>query len=537
MDKYNLETRNAINDFIEDFMGIFPGLLSKEELIRRITSNMHKNIDFSAILGENIAGQYRDNQVLVSKDTVDVRKVLFHEFIHVITDCLYVREFEYHNFIEGLTTLAEEKYVEYKKIDMKKRRHVNGYIPTFVRQINFVKDNRLLEMFLTNPSDIYKLFHPEVMKFDCPVGHTDKDYKVFFGRLARKNESIVHMARAGCTDDIINGNISDLESDILKQYHISVHIGETKFDSKKFLELYKMQLQPNLGDYLEVLMLLRREGTISDQDILDCGKIGLFYLLNESKEFNILDLNIDAEELDDSELNWVASKIFGFYDIMYNHSEFLDEFNGDNIDEFLDRLFEEEAEFREKLPIYRDLVKEVIRGNIDLENVKNSRLRRSGYSKETSRTADYLLDKPKGAADLLKMVLGGMNAIPTYVLESEDGIDLVYNNDMFYYPLDIVTIEGIIDVYKFRNKEALINIFKKLSEHQLLVCSEFDCDLEYFDDYPFKIYLFDGANLTRVCFENKIDSVECKFKQVEFMEDGRSLFTGDLKDKLIVKDE
>ena len=102
---------------------------------------------------------------------------------------------------------------------MKKRRHVNGYIPTFVRQINFVKDNRLLEMFLTNPSDIYKLFHPEVMKFDCPIGHSDKDYRVFFGRLARKNESIVHMARAGCTDDIINGNISDLESDILKVSH------------------------------------------------------------------------------------------------------------------------------------------------------------------------------------------------------------------------------------------------------------------------------------------------------------------------------
>lgn len=177
MDKYNLETRDAIKNFIDDFMGIFPGLLSEEELLRRITSNMHKNIDFKATLGENIAGQYKDNQVLVSKDTVDVRKVLFHEFIHVITDCLYVREFEYHNFIEGLTTLAEEKYVEYKKIDMKKRRHVNGYIPTFVRQINFVKDNRLLEMFLTNPSDIYKLFHPEVMKFDCPVGHSDKDYR------------------------------------------------------------------------------------------------------------------------------------------------------------------------------------------------------------------------------------------------------------------------------------------------------------------------------------------------------------------------
>ena len=101
MDRYNLETKQAIKDFIEDFMGIFPWLLSEEELLRRITSNMHKNIVFDATLGENIAGQYKENQVFVSKDIKDVRKVLFHEFIHVITDCLFVRELEYHNFIEG----------------------------------------------------------------------------------------------------------------------------------------------------------------------------------------------------------------------------------------------------------------------------------------------------------------------------------------------------------------------------------------------------------------------------------------------------
>ena len=95
----------------------------------------------------------------------------------------------------------------------------------------------------------------------------------------------------------------------------------------------------------------------------------------------------------------------------------------------------------------------------------------------------------------------------------------------------------IMDVYKCRNKESLMNVFRSFSDQQILVCSEFDCDLEYFDEYPFKIYLFDGAILTRVGFENKDESIECKFKEVEFMEDGRSLFTRDLKDKLIVKDE
>ena len=130
-----------------------------------------------------------------------------------------------------------------------------------------------------------------------------------------------------------------------------------------------------------------------------------------------------------------------------------------------------------------------------------------------------------------------INCFPTYILESDNGIDLVYNNDLFYYPMDIVSIEESINNSDVSNKEALINIVRGFSEQQILVCSEFDCDLEYFDEYPFKIYLFDGALLTRVGLENKEESIECKFKQVEFMEDGRNLFYKDIKDKFKVKDE
>ena len=108
---------------------------------------------------------------------------------------------------------------------------------------------------------------------------------------------------------------------------------------------------------------------------------------------------------------------------------------------------------------------------------------------------------------------------------------------MFYYPLDIVTIMGIMDVYKFRNKESLMNVFRNFSDQQILVCSEFDCDLEYFDEYPFKIYLFDGAFLTRVGLENKEKSIECNFKQISFMEDGRKLFEVDVKEKFKGKNE
>ncbi len=540
MEKYNLETISAINDFIEDFIGVFPGLLSEEELRRRINANMTKNIEFGVDLGERISGQYKDSQVLVSKNADNVRKVLFHEFIHVITHCTFTETFKYHNFIEGLTTLAEEMYVKYKNIDMKDRKHVNGYIPTFVRELNFVKEGKFLETFLVNPSEIYKLFHPEVMKFDCPIGHEDKDYVTYFERMARKNESIVHMAKAGCTDDIINTNISDLESDILKQYHISVHIGEVKFSSRKFVELYNMQLQPNLGEYLEVLRLLRRENTISDEDVLGCGKLGLFYLVNEFQSFDFKHLEIEVDELSENELNWIASKIFGFYDIVYNHSDIIGDLgllDGEEVD--IDKIFEEQGAYEERLPIYRDLVKEVLRGNLNLDRVKDSKIKRTKYAKETSHTADYLLDKPKSAENkLLEMIFGGpANYKPTYTLESDNGVDLVYDTELFYYPIDIVTLEEIVRSSGISNMKQLLTIINGFSEQQILVCSEFKFDLEYFEDYPFKMYLFDGAILSRVGLESKGENVDINFKQVSFVEEGRSLFEKGEKDKFLVKSE
>ena len=103
--------------------------------------------------------------------------------------------------------------------------------------------------------------------------------------------------------------------------------------------------------------------------------------------------------------------------------------------------------------------------------------------------------------------------------------------------MDIVSIEEIINKSDVSNKEALINIVRGFSEQQMLVCSEFDCDLEYFGEYPFKIYLFDGAFLTRVCLENKEKSIECNFKQISFMEDGRKLFEVDVKEKFKGKNE
>ena len=83
---YNKETCVAVREFIKDFQAIFPGLLSEEELINRITKYMKHNIDFNADLDERVMGEYTKNQVFIGKNVKEKGQVLFHEMIHVITD-------------------------------------------------------------------------------------------------------------------------------------------------------------------------------------------------------------------------------------------------------------------------------------------------------------------------------------------------------------------------------------------------------------------------------------------------------------------
>ena len=127
LNKYDERTTKAIWEFIEDFQAIFPGLLSKEELIMRINTNL-KSINFEADLDDKTLGRYVNNNILINKKVFEKGQTLFHEFIHVITDGAFLQNKDYKNFIEGMTTLAEEKYMQYKEIKKPKyRRNINFY--------------------------------------------------------------------------------------------------------------------------------------------------------------------------------------------------------------------------------------------------------------------------------------------------------------------------------------------------------------------------------------------------------------------------
>ena len=223
LNKYDERTTKAIWEFIEDFQAIFPGLLSKEELIMRINTNL-KSINFEADLDDKTLGRYVNNNILINKKVFEKGQTLFHEFIHVITDGAFLQNKDYKNFIEGMTTLAEEIYMQYKEIKKPKyRRNINGYIPTFVRELNFITDGEALEQFLVSPESVSDSFLSVLLKFDLPPSVISKNKKnLEFNSFLRTNEAIVLNAIMGNSDQVIVPMIIELEKKILQQYFLRI---------------------------------------------------------------------------------------------------------------------------------------------------------------------------------------------------------------------------------------------------------------------------------------------------------------------------
>ena len=321
---YDHDTVCAIEEFILDFEAIFPGLLSREEILKRITTNMKNNIQFNASFSEeNVSGRYANSTVFISKNIKNKKQVVFHEMIHVLTQCDFIDDFCYRHFIEGITTLAEEMYVKYKGTNNgKNKRNVNGYIPAFVRQLNFIKDGKLLEEFIKDPNQIYKLFYSKVYRYNLCFGRDDKDFQREMECIARKNENIVLMAKKKCSDQSINPVVKELEEDILEQYLTSVYSGLEKFNSSKLVALYNMQFQPNILKYIDFFKELLSQNIISEDDIKECEKLGIFYSLVESG-LSIDELELRVYDFTKSELDFIASMVFGYSLYIYNDQELL----------------------------------------------------------------------------------------------------------------------------------------------------------------------------------------------------------------------
>ena len=532
---YNNETVLAIREFIVDFQAIFPGLLSEEELINRIITNMKHNIDFNADLDDKVMGEFSNGKVFIRKDIKEKGQVLFHEMIHVITHGNFVKEFGYINFIEGIVTLAEEMYVRYKGIKMPvDRRNVNGYIPTFVREINFVKDGELLRAFIKDPAGIYKLFLPKLLKYKLPFGNSDDDYFFELRNIARCNENIVLMAKNRCSDQEICPSIKRLEEDILDQYISSVIVGNEKFNGDKYLMLYNMQLYPNIMKFIDGFNEFISNGLISSIDINKCGKLGVFYsLCSNDTSADIRNINVDVSHFTNNELEWLASRVFGFSNYLYDSQELID------VDVDIDKLFDEIDYYNEVMPIYRQIMEGIICGDIDIDSIRNCNLRRSKISDNSYSAFEYLLNIEKSANERLLEVIFGVlgDKLGIYCLEDNEGIKVIRNGEFFYYPNDSISFLTRIMVCKSNYSELIYNYMKKYSDCDVIYCdSVIEMDIEDFSGCDINIFVLKGTDLFKVKLSLVEGSIKEEVSLVKFMDNGKSLFEKDTSNKLKLED-
>ena len=454
--------------------------------------------------------------------------------IHVITQCQFIDEFPYRHFIEGLTTLAEEMYVKYMGIKVsKKRSNVNGYIPTFVRELNFIKDGRLLEEFIKDPNKMYRLFFSKVYKYNLCFGRDDKDFQREMKSIVRKNEKIVLMAKNKCSDQIINPLVKDLEEDILEQYLSSVYSGEEKFNTNKLIGLYNMQLQPNILKYMNFFKDLLSQKMINEDDIKECGKLGIFYFLTES-EFLIDDLKLSVYEFTKSELDFIASMVFGYSLYVYDDQELL----FDEID--IEKLYEEVEQYEDLMPLYRVIIQEVLNKGLNLDEIKNCYIKRCSLQKESFEMQALLRDIPKSKEELLLDAIFGGNrdGVGVFALEDDEGIKTIRDKAFFYFPVEASTFIEFCKQREGLNCDLLYNYLIKYEDFDALyVDRTVDNDIDCFGVYSITMFAQKGTDLFKINFSLVDGKINENIEIINFLDSKRSLFEKDTCEKLKSKND
>lgn len=87
---FNEETLELVENFINEFDGLFGEYVSKEELVKRIKENLNENIIFTTFEKGQVLGRYNSQEKKISIaqniSGEKLKSVFFHEMIHCITN-------------------------------------------------------------------------------------------------------------------------------------------------------------------------------------------------------------------------------------------------------------------------------------------------------------------------------------------------------------------------------------------------------------------------------------------------------------------
>ena len=542
LNKYNTDTINAIKKFIEDFLCIFPNLLSEDILIDRILLGLNEDIEFNADLGNDLCGVYNPNKKKISiserikneGQRFGENQTLFHELIHVITYSKFLENVQYRNFIEGLTSLAEEKYFNYKNKPYKINR-VNNYMYEFIKELDFVTKGELLEQFLTNPNNIYKIFLPNNLLY-CMGENSlldisdidDNDYKEVLSLFCEFNDQVIKEFKKDYSDTQIYNSVTNIENMILEQYYLRVVTGKEKFNINKLIELYYKQIYPNVDSFFRFIDMMIYMGEINLNELKEYGLFFDSYLLYKD--------NMDIEKYKDvkfgvREIEWIASKVFG-YSCFIDSDVSAEEKNLGNIS--IDELSKMNDFYRNNVPIYTKLIDYILSDSIKIDDIINCDLRLAGEINDSTYVKNIL----DGGNCYYRYYNTGKvsfgSKIGSFILEEDDAIKYVFDEKNIYSAIDYSSL-----IWKLRDS----NIFDSLHEFFIryedsdciYVNGDFSENILANDNCQMIFYILKDYELYKVSMIIRDDVIYEQISNINLNEDANKLFIGNLKGKTMCK--
>lgn len=496
--QYDTKTTKAIEQFIDDMMGIFPGLFEKEELCSIIQERMKSNIEWDAELPSKVKGRWnrKERKMYVAPGKKEeIEEVLFHEFIHVITidpniDTLIKDKKDLRSLneiYEILTTLIEEKYVEYKTKEKPKTR-VNGYIPDFGHQLYAVIGEPLLRQFLKDSNHMENCLYQHPM---FPPMLLKDNQKFNWRKLIDTISPIIWMVKEAKPDAMIVQQSKEVEDLILQQQMFKTAQNPMKDSIKEFETLYQMQFYPQFIEYVRILKEFVAKGILSVPQILQHkGMSALFTIDHLPIEELVPFLQENPDQTwysyGEKEFEFLSQKLFGFefYYKKENYNDILadEDFTEEEMTQRLNHYDEEKDDFETHLSYYRMLVEYVLEGNLSYENLKET-VMVGEVSKEETEFQQRLAYGQKSIYHLLSR----LQQTRTFFLFKDKEMQAVIADLGVYKRKELEEIQTILGQVDPKETRQIVSLLQQSSLENYYIIDEIEEDY-LSGEYPVTCY-------------------------------------------------
>ena len=537
--EYDEKTLKIFDDFVNDFMTLYPDVLTRDEIYLRLKANIKQNIIFRDLEEENIGeksmkcGFFNSkehyvcitNNKKISED--EIRAVTFHELCHTLVennpyDNLQHDDYEKSNFItESMITLMEEDY--YEKILHKHKERVNDYIPIYARSMRSIFGEDLISEFIRK----YKKLDDLIVKYTNPDSYGDSLFRME-SLIEKINEIYNYLKKSKGNIDVSyeNSNIELNFTKLLEEYLNNNNNNNLSDDEKmnKIMSIINIQLHPDFNEFKKII-----NDTIKDKKNL--SKYPILEFIYDDKNIDINQIKNDFLEGNDKKAfysflkkyeRYSSREFFNINEYEMDNNSLLYNYNRDklikynNIINLYDSLFslfkrgvlnDEDLNIINVYSNKSDEYNSEIEGEISrgksasrrlsfLKNILNFGSETKVYKVETTN-GDYYLDEDMGLINYYQKT-----SIDDYIISVQKSFaDGEISKDMFQYILNYVNDlknNGIYEVYS--SLESIIFNKDGNDSKVTFIDGEMEEETHHYEE---ELYL------------NKIDCIKLDIKQLQ----------------------